>query len=129
MSVKVKVIISAVSVSVLAVIGLVFMNPLGAKAAGTVTIELCDYELVCTEMTYDFNTGDTVSDILKEYYVVEIITSEYGSYVNDIEGYVTTGGESNAFMAFYVNDESSLVGIDDVELYDGIKLSFKYETW
>ncbi len=129
MNVKVKVLVSAVAVGLLVTVGFIFLRPEAAVADGVVKIELCNYEQVCVEEDYDFYSGDTITDVLTNNFDVEIISSDMGRYIGDIEGYVSEGGVSNAFLAFYVNDTSSLYGIDDVALYDGIKLSFKYETW
>ncbi len=129
MGVKVKVLVSVVAVGLLVTIGFIFLRPKAAVADGIVIIELCNYEQVCVKDDYYFYSGDTVVDVLDKYFDSDIATSDFGSYVNDINGYVAAGGESNAFLAFYVNDESSLSGINDVTLYDGIKLSFKYENW
>ncbi len=129
MSVKIKILVSVIAIVVAAVIGILFLTPETAKTNGTVIVELCDYENKCTEQEHQFNNGDIVSDILYRHYNVILIESEYGSYIGDIEDYIENGGDANAFIAFYVNDELSMVGINEVELYDGIKLSFKYETW
>ncbi len=129
MDVKVKVLVSVVAAVLLVAIGFVFLRPKAAVADGIVKIELCNYEKICIEDDYDFYNGDTIADVLVKYFDAEIISSDMGRYIGDIEGYVSDGEQSNGFIAFYVNDVSSLYGIDDVELYDGIKLSFKYETW
>ncbi len=129
MGMKVKVLVSVIVIGLLVTVGFIFLRPKAAVADGIVKIELCNYEQVCVEDEYNFYSGDTIVDVLEKHFDSEIVTSDFGSYVNDINGYVVAGGESNAFLAFYVNDESSLLGINEVALYDGIKLSFKYETW
>ncbi len=129
MSVRVKILVSLVTLAVVTVVGFVFLSPKKAVADGIITIELCNYESVCTEEKHEFFTGDTVEKVLRRYYDVEIISSEMGNYISDIEGYVAAGGDSGAYLAIYVNDEASYVGIDDLTLHDEMKISFRYYVW
>ncbi len=113
-------------ISVIALIGIVLsimiiVPNIGVK--GEVTIEIVgeNKELISKE-NHKFKE-QTLLELLKENYDIKF---ENGMILK-----IDTLHEedfSKAFIGLYVDGEMSMVGINDIELKDGITISFRYEA-
>lgn len=95
-----------------------------SKAEGTVYIQVInqDGKLVIDDK-WSFNEGDTVLGVLQEHYEIRSDDSWGSTFVYDINDVKTDGDQY--FLSLYVNDEMSIVGIDLVELVDGVIIKFE----
>lgn len=79
-----------------------------------------------TEITYTAKTGITSLEQLKdEADTVVVKDSEYGKYVDSIEGHV--GGVDGKYWSFYVDGEMSEVGAGSYTQKGGEKIVWKYQ--
>lgn len=73
----------------------------------------------------EFKKGDNAFDLFKDQEEFEVeYSDEFGTFTEGINGVLMDDGR---FWALYVNNKSSGVGIDDVELTDGIVIEFRFE--
>jgi len=111
-----------------------------AEGLGTVTFELYgeDGTLVASEdVTYV--DGDTLLSLLQDAFTVTCqgesgdpvdscdYVGAYGVYImgiNDVHAY-----EAGTYIAFYINGEYAMTGIDSTAIEDGFVYAFKYETY
>lgn len=115
-----------------------FFNGGGAKGDGTITLIVIDengVEKINDEL--DIKKDMTLLDVLKENYqltclgpmnrVDETCTQHFGFdlILLSVDG-VTTDFQ-NTFLAFYINDEFSKVGITQIELNDGDVIKIQVE--
>lgn len=91
---------------------------------GTISIQVVDQDgkLVINDK-WDFNEGDTALGILKEHYEIRSDDSWGSTFIYDIDDVKTDGNQY--FLALYVNDEMSVVGIDLIEPVDGMVIKFE----
>ncbi len=111
-----------------------------ASGIGNITFELYDSEgtmVVSKDVTY--YQGDTLLGLLQEEFTVYCADDTgapsescdfvglYGVYVmgiNDVHAY-----ENGTYIAFYINGEYAMTGIDSTDIVDGYLYQFKYETY
>ena len=94
-----------------------------ADSDGVITIEVIDKEEnVLKVKEIEFRKGDTLVKLLeKNFDNVVFNSTSYGNLLLCIESIETDF--TTSYISIYVNDESSMVGIDGIELIDGIKIS------
>ncbi len=108
------------------------------QAEGSVTIELyqagdnpetdtVETEYVYDSVTVDFTTEDTLYMLLDEHFELDVEESDFGRYITSIGNINPT--ESNEYVAFYIDGEYAMTGIDDTPLVDGQVYAFRLESY
>ena len=64
-------------------------------------------------------------DLLMNHHLLELQEYDFGIFVQGIDG---LSGDQDNFWAIYINDEKSLVGIQDIVLNRGEAIEFRYEA-
>ena len=118
-----KIVVTFIGIVVVALVGIFLLRDNTSDTKGDITIEVINLngEKVINDKI-SFKEGDTLLGLLKENY--ELISDDsYGStFIYDIDE-VKTGNDT--FLGIYVNDEMSMVGVDLIELEDGLIVSFR----
>ncbi len=70
-----------------------------------------------------------VGDVLQELELIKGEQGDYGIYIKEVDGIVADYDVDGTYWAFYVNDELSMTGADQVEIVDGDVYSFRVETF
>lgn len=93
------------------------------KSDGMVIIELIDREdNVVSNKKHPFAKGDSLFDILDGNYTIVCPNSTYGHYLEKID---SLKSDNDYYLSLLVNDEYSNVGMDGIELIDGMKITIK----
>lgn len=106
--------------------------------AGAVTIEIItlgddpETEVVETEyvsysVTAEYLEDDTLFGLLEENFTITYEDGSFGRYLTGIGTLVVA--ESNEYIAFYINDEYAMTGVDATDLVDGSVYQFRLETF
>ena len=117
--------ILTIAISVVAAIGLFFVvyfitSGTKADSEGKVVIELIDIdESIIKTKEIEFYVEDTLSKVISDNF--ENVVFDKGMLMS-IENYVTPTDWST-FISVYVNGKMSMVGINDIKLEDGLKVS------
>lgn len=94
-----------------------------SKADGVVTIVVVNksgYEVI--NKNIEFSKGDNLVDLLDENFKIVTEDGMYGKIILSIEDVVTDFETS--YLAIYVNDEYSQVGLSYIELKDKLVVKF-----
>ena len=118
---KKKVLWSILVVAILAIV-LIVPNMLSkSKKAGTIDVIVEDVnEEVIKQKSIDFQKDEKCSEVIQNNF--DNVLIENGMILN-IES-LETPEDWSEFICIYVNDEISQVGIEDIVLEDGMKISF-----
>lgn len=97
----------------------------------SVTVKLEKSEGVVHEKTYEVKEKTSAFELMKENYTLTYTESEYGAFVTAIKvaEVELKPVEANEFIAFYVNGESSMVGVSSYYIVADDILLFKIETF
>ncbi|RJX27489.1 MAG: DUF4430 domain-containing protein [Acholeplasma sp.] len=100
---------------------------------GTLDVEVVDLlgtQVFFETITYDLTTEESVFDLIDQAIDLDYSVFDIGTMINGIEGFYPTeyGITYNYWYSLYIDDEMSNVGIEDIELSDGLKISFKEST-
>ena len=68
----------------------------------------------------------TVGDALVEYGIIEGDESEYGLYINSVNGITADYDENQSYWALYVDGEYALEGIDATKITEGVVYKLVY---
>ncbi len=91
---------------------------------GTVNIKLYDIdEKLISDKNIGYNEDEKLIDLLEKNYKVRTSTSIYGYILLDIDDIKTDF--KTTYIAIYVDDNYSNVGISGIVLYDGMRIAFK----
>lgn len=127
----------------LLLIGLLLLGCAGrvtASASGSITFELHDGDEVVATETVLFYEGDTLLKLLQDTFDVACADQNneqdetcsyvgpYGVYLLKV-GSIETDPANNEYIAFYLNGEYALTGIDSTDIVSGTVYQFRYETW
>ena len=116
-------------VAVLALIPAIIFatNQYQSKGDGTITVEIIDFdgETIIKSKDIDFKKGDTLVELVEDNFTN--VTYDNGMLMS-IEDYVTPADWSS-FISIYVDDEMSMVGINQIEFKDGTKISLIYTVF
>lgn len=125
---------------------LVFTSFLGcqsrktAEGIGEITFEIYDEsgEMISTK-TVDYYEGDTLLGLLMKEYTVYCgdasgnpddtcsFTGTYGVYLMGVD--TVEAFDAGEYIAFYINGDYAMTGIDATDIVDGNTYQFKYETY
>lgn len=129
---KLIIIAAAVLVVLVAVFAVVWglNKPATTKGAKNVSIAVVDDNAV--ETTYSVNTdAEYLAQIFDEVdsLTVEGSTSEYGLYIETVNGLTADYAANGAYWAIYVNGEYGMYGADSQPVNDGDAFSLVYEVY
>lgn len=118
-----KIVVTFIGIVVVALVGIFLLRDNTSDTKGDITIEVIDLngEKVINDKI-SFKEGDTLLGLLKENYELRSDDSYGSTFIYDIDE-VKTGNDT--FLGIYVNDEMSMVGVDLIELEDGLIVSFR----
>lgn len=118
-----KIVVTFIGIVVVALVGIFLLRDNTSETKGDITIEVINLngEKVINDKI-SFKEGDTLLGLLKENYELRSDDSYGSTFIYDIDD-VKTGNDT--FLGIYVNDEMSMVGVDLIELEDGLIVSFR----
>lgn len=118
-----KIVVTFIGIVVVALVCIFLLRENTSETKGDITIEVIDLnkEKVINDKI-SFKEGDTLLGLLKENYELRSDDSYGSTFIYDIDD-VKTGNDT--FLGIYVNNEMSMVGVDLIELEDGLIVSFR----
>ena len=118
-----KLVVTFIGIVVVALVGIFLLRENISEPKDNITIEVIDLngEKVIDDKI-PFKEGDTLLGLLKENYELRSDDSYGSTFIYDIDD-VKTGNDT--FLGIYVNNEMSMVGVDLIELQDGLIVSFR----
>lgn len=121
----IKIIVSVILIGI--AIGTFFIvNNLAKKSDSDGTINIKIYDInndLVSDKDIEFKKDDKFIDILENNYKIRTSIGTYGYILLDIEEIKTDF--RTTYIAIYIDDKYSNVGISGIILYDGMKVSFK----
>ena len=116
-----KIVLTIISLLVLVLGSLYLSNNFTSKTQGDVLIELIDIDgNISDSRRIDYQKGDTLVSLIESNYDNVLIENGMLMTIEDFE----TASDWSTFISIYVNDEMSMVGINDIEFDDNTKVSF-----
>ncbi|MGM9947213.1 DUF4430 domain-containing protein [Floccifex sp.] len=92
-----------------------------SKADGSIQIEVIDLDQnVLQDKNVEFMEGDTLVNLVEENF--DNVTIDNGMLMTIDE--LTTPEDWSSYICIYVDDQMSEVGINDIVVKDGMKVSF-----
>ena len=127
-----KIILGAVVAILIVVLGVVFLlnRPSASKGAKSVTIEVMDNN--GTETSYSTNTdAEYLSEVFDEIddLTVEGDVTDYGLYINTVNGVTADYSVDASYWAIYVNGEYGQYGADQQVVNDGDVFRLEYTVY
>jgi hypothetical protein len=118
-----KLVVTFIGILVVALVGVFLLKENTSETKGNIIVEVIDLkgEKVIDDKI-SFKEGDTLLGLLKEHYELRSDDSYGSTFIYDIDD-VKTGNDT--FLGIYVNNEMSMVGVDLIELQDGLIVSFR----
>lgn len=123
-----KIILSLVAAGIIATTGVVLTNQAQTPAPTqpTVSEQAAPVERTRTVITYTAKAGDTsLVQLKREADKVVTQQSEYGEYVDSIEGH--KGGTDGKYWSFYVDGEMASVGAGSYTQTGGEVIEWKFQ--
>ena len=78
-----------------------------------------------TETTFEYTSeAETVGEALVAEGLIEGHDTEYGLYVDAVNGIAADWATENAYWAFYIDGEYAMTGVDSTEITEGATYSF-----
>ena len=116
-----KIVLTIISLLVLVLGSLYLTNNFTSKTQGDVLIELIDIEgNISDSRQIEYQEGDTLVSLVESNYDNVLIENGMLMTIEDFE----TASDWSTFISIYVNDEMSMVGINDIKFDDNTKVSF-----
>lgn len=116
-----KIVLTIISLLVLVLVSLYLSNNFTSKTQGDVLIELIDIDgNINDSRQIDYQEGDTLVMLIENNYDNVVIQDGMLMRIEDFK----TADDWSTFISIYVNDEMSMVGINDIEFDDNTKVSF-----
>ena len=127
-----KIILGAVVALLIIVLGVVFLlnRPSASKGVKSVTIEVMDNN--GTETSYSTNTdAEYLSEVFDEIddLTVEGDVTDYGLYINTVNGVTADYSVDASYWAIYVNGEYGQYGADQQVVNDGDVFRLEYTVY
>ena len=118
-----KLVVTFIGIVVVVLVGVFLLKENASETKGNIIVEVIDLkgEKVIDDKI-SFKEGDTLLGLLKEHYELRSDDSYGSTFIYDIDD-VKTGNDT--FLGIYVNNEMSMVGVDLIELQDGLIVSFR----
>lgn len=123
----IKIIVSLILIGI-AIGTFVVVNNINNKKVedGIININIKLYDInekIVSDKDFKVNSDDKLLDILKNNYTVRTSNSTYGAIIYDIDDIKTDF--KTTYIAIYVDDKYSQVGISSIVIYDGMRVVFK----
>ena len=116
-----KIVLTIISLLVLVLGSLYLSNNFTSKTQGDVLIELIDIDgNISDSRRIDYQKGDTLVSLIESNYYNVLIENGMLMTIEDFE----TASDWSTFISIYVNDEMSMVGINDIMFDNNTKISF-----
>ena len=116
-----KIVLTIISLLVLVLGSLYLSNNFTSKTQGDVLIELIDIDgNISDSRRIDYQKGDTLVSLIESNYDNVLIENGMLMTIEDFE----TASDWSTFISIYVNDEMSMVGINDIMFDNNTKISF-----
>ena len=109
------------------VLGLVACGNAEPKATGSsFTVVVADLE--GKETTFEYTSDKaTVGEALTAEGLIEGHETEYGLYVDSVNGVALDWDKDGKYWAFYIDGEYAMTGVDATEITEGATYAFKPE--
>jgi hypothetical protein len=115
---KLKILTTILALTIILLMG-VIGGAQYASVTGTIYVQIGDEDPV----SLDYGPGDNLFDIIEENFDIEYQNDPmWGHYITSIEN---LSSDSSSFISIFVNGDESTKGIDDIELVDGMTISFR----
>ena len=109
------------------VLGLVACGSAEPKATGaSFTVVVADLEGKETTFAYTSDKA-TVGEALIDEGLIEGHETEYGLYVDSVNGIALDWDKDGKYWAFYIDGEYAMTGVDATEITEGATYAFKPE--
>ena len=109
------------------VIGLVACSAAKPDAKG-ISFQVVVTYLDGKETTFDYTSDKaTVGEALVAEGLIEGHDTEYGLYVDSVNGIALDWDKDGKYWAFYINGEYAMTGVDSTEITEGATYAFKPE--
>jgi hypothetical protein len=120
----IKILVSLILIGITVGTFFIVNNLRKGDSIGTVNIKLYDIdEKLISDKNIGYNEDEKLIDLLEKNYKVRTSTSIYGYILLDIDDIKTDF--KTTYIAIYVDDNYSNVGISGIILYDGMRIAFK----
>ena len=107
---------------------LVMVFTLVACGANKTSFTVVTTDLDGKETTHEIKTdAATVGEALIEEGLIKGHTTDYGLYVDEVNGIALDWDKDGKYWAFYINGEYAQTGVDATNVEDGAVYSFKPE--
>lgn len=115
-----KIVLSVIGICVLVVCGIILSKSFISSSDGVIIVELIDLEgEIIKEEEIEFNIGDSLVTLIENNF--DNVKFDNGMLM-EIENYVTPSDWST-FISVFVDGETSMVGISDIEFKNNTKIS------
>lgn len=115
-----KIVLSVIGICVLVVCGIILSKSFISSSDGVIIVELIDLEgEIIKEEKIEFNIGDSLVTLIDNNF--DNVKFDNGMLM-EIENYVTPSDWST-FISVFVDGETSMVGISDIEFKNNTKIS------
>ncbi len=120
----IKILVSLILIGITVGTFFIVNNLRKGDSIGTVNIKLYDIdEKLISDKNIGYKEDEKLIDLLEKNYKVRTSTSIYGYILLDIDDIKTDF--KTTYIAIYVDDNYSNVGISGIVLYDGMRIAFK----
>ena len=121
----IKIIISLILIGI-SIGTFIIVNNINNKRENEANINISLYDIndeLISSKDIVAKKDDKLLDVLNNNYKIRTSESIYGAIIYDIDEIKTDF--KNTYIAIYVDDKYSNVGISGIKIYDGMKISFK----
>jgi len=121
----IKIIISLILIGI-SIGTFIIVNNINNKRENEANINISLYDIndeLISSKDIVAKKDDKLLDVLNNNYKIRTSESIYGAIIYDINEIKTDF--KNTYIAIYVDDKYSNVGISGIKIYDGMKISFK----
>lgn len=114
-------------------LALIMVISLTACAAAKPEAKGASFSVIVTDLegkdtTFQYTSNKaTVGEALVEEGLIKGHTTEYGLYVDEVNGIALDWNKDGKYWAFYINGEYAMTGVDSTEITNGATYAFKPE--
>ena len=114
-------------------LALIMVISLTACAAAKPEAKGASFSVIVTDLegketTFQYTSNKaTVGEALVEEGLIKGHTTEYGLYVDEVNGIALDWSKDGKYWAFYINGEYAMTGVDATEITAGTTYAFKPE--
>ena len=114
-------------------LALIMVISLAACAAAKPEAKGASFSVIVTDLegkdtTFQYTSNKaTVGEALVEEGLIKGHTTEYGLYVDEVNGIALDWNKDGKYWAFYIDSEYAMTGVDATEITEGATYAFKPE--